>query len=186
MKTYPRYAVTAANVFTGRTTLSDGAVLVEDSRIEWVGPQSELPPSIATHALPDGTWLAPGFIDAQVNGGGDVLFTAEATTSTLLRMAAAHRTFGTTSMLPTVISTTRDTMVAALEAVRITPNESGILGIHFEGPFLSPQRPGVHDPGKLPLPQRGGFRTPHLAPRPHHARHTRARVRTAQFYRCPG
>jgi N-acetylglucosamine-6-phosphate deacetylase len=157
VKTYPRYAVTAASVFTGRTTLSDGAVLVEDSRIEWVGPQSELPPSVATHALPEGTWLAPGFIDAQVNGGGDVLFTAEATTSTLLRMAAAHRTFGTTSMLPTVISTTRETMVAALEAVRITSHESGILGIHLEGPFLSPQRPGVHNPDKLRSPSEEDF-----------------------------
>ena len=149
--------VTAAKVFTGRTILSEGAVLVEDSRIQWVGPQSELPPSVATHALSEGTWLAPGFIDAQVNGGGDALFTAEATTSTLLRMAAAHRTFGTTSMLPTVISTTRDTMVAALEAVRITPHENGILGIHFEGPFLSAQRPGVHDPGKLRSPSEGDF-----------------------------
>ena len=72
--------------------------------------------------------------------------------STLLRMAAAHRNFGTTSLLATLISDTRETMGAALEAVRLTPSESGILGIHFEGPFLSPQRPGVHDPSKFRSP----------------------------------
>ncbi len=93
-----------------------------------------------------------GFIDVQVNGGGDVLFNADPTQATLLRIAAAHRNFGTTSLLATLISDTRETMGAALEAVRVTPSESGILGIHFEGPFLSPQKPGVHDPTKFRAP----------------------------------
>ena len=116
------------------------------------GASVRVAPSIVTHALPDEAWLAPGFIDVQVNGGGDVLFNADPTQATLLRIAAAHRNFGTTSLLATLISDTRETMGAALEAVRVTPSESGILGIHFEGPFLSPQKPGVHDPTKFRAP----------------------------------
>ena len=77
MRIHPRYAVAAGTVFDGSGTLKDGAVIVEDSLIAWVGPRSELPPSIVTHALPDEAWLAPGFIDVQVNGGGDVLFNAD-------------------------------------------------------------------------------------------------------------
>ena len=152
MRIHPRYAVAADTVFNGSGTLKDGAVIVEGSSILWVGPRSELPPSIVTHALPDEAWLAPGFIDLQVNGGGDVLFNAAPTPSALLRMAAAHRRFGTTSLLATLISDAHETMGAALEAVRRTPSDSGILGIHFEGPFLSPQRPGVHDANKLRAP----------------------------------
>jgi N-acetylglucosamine-6-phosphate deacetylase len=152
VRIHPRCAVAASTVFNGSDTLKDGAVIVEDSLIVWAGPRSELPSSIVTHVLPDGAWLAPGFIDVQVNGGGDVLFNADPTQATLLRIAAAHRNFGTTSLLATLISDTLATMGAALEAVRLTPSESGILGIHLEGPFLSPHKPGVHDPTKLRAP----------------------------------
>ena len=67
-------------------------------------------------------------------------------------IVAAHRRYGTTGLLPTLISDTPQKMRIALEAVQNLPQNSGVLGIHFEGPFLSPEKPGVHDASKLRLP----------------------------------
>src|SRR3989442_13539668 len=68
-------------------------------------------------------------------------------------IAAAHRTFGTTSLLPTLISDTAEKMRAAFCAVQGTIDHApGVLGIHFEGPFLSPEKPGVHAVGAIRAP----------------------------------
>jgi N-acetylglucosamine-6-phosphate deacetylase len=100
-----------------------------------------------------GTWLAPGFIDVQVNGGGDVLFNDVPTPDGIVIIAAAHRRFGTTGLLPTLISDTREKMRRAVEAVRAAMRDCpGVLGIHFEGPFLSQERAGVHDPAMFRAP----------------------------------
>jgi N-acetylglucosamine-6-phosphate deacetylase len=152
-----RHAVIAATVFDGETALRESAVLIEGRRIVWVGPRQTLSPSIPAHVLPGDTWLVPGFIDVQVNGGDDALFNAEPNVSTLSRMAAAHRTFGTTAILPTLITDTREKMRAGLAAVRATSLDSGVLGIHFEGPFLSPEKPGVHDVGMMRAPDAEDF-----------------------------
>ena len=84
--------------------------------------------------------LAPGFIDAQVNGGGGVLLNDEPTVDGIGRIAAAHRRFGTTALLPTLISDRRDVMRRAIRAVgdAIEAGVPGVLGIHLEGPFLHP------------------------------------------------
>ncbi|HET7809326.1 MAG TPA: N-acetylglucosamine-6-phosphate deacetylase [Steroidobacteraceae bacterium] len=98
-----------------------------------------------------GRLLAPGFIDAQVNGGGGVLFNDAPSADTIAEIAAAHRRFGTTGFLPTLISDDLDTVARAIEAVReaIAGGVPGVLGIHIEGPFLNEERRGVHDASKL-------------------------------------
>ena len=65
----------------------------------------------------DGALLLPGFIDTQVNGGGGVLFNDAPTLETLRRMGAAHRQFGTTGFLPTLISDDLSVMEQAIGAV---------------------------------------------------------------------
>ena len=116
-------------------------------------PRAELPAAVPVHAAPSGAWLAPGFIDLQVNGGGDVLFNDAPTPASIARMVAAHRRFGTTSLLPTLISDTPEKMQAALRAVaESAATEPGVLGIHLEGPFLSPEKVGAHDPSMLRTP----------------------------------
>lgn len=153
MTSRPRHAVTATTVFDGAAERHDSAVVIKGSRIEWVGPRQRLTDDIPVHALPADAWLAPGFIDVQVNGGGDVLFNAEPSPAALIRIAVAHRQFGTTSLLPTLISDTHEKMQVALHAVQdVTSAEAGILGIHFEGPFLSPDKPGVHDQAMIRAP----------------------------------
>ena len=91
--------------------------------------------------------LLPGFIDVQVNGGGGLLFNDSPTVDTLRGIAAAHRQFGTTGLLPTLITDTAEVMRQALDAVdaAIEQNVPGILGIHLEGPFLAGARKGIHN-----------------------------------------
>ena len=147
-----RHAVAATTIFDGVEEHVDSAVLIEGSHVAWVGPAKLLPARVPVHTLPDGVWLAPGFIDVQVNGGGDVLFNEEPTADGIAKIAAAHRRFGSTTILPTFISDTTENMQAALDAVRRVAGNPSVAGVHLEGPFLSPQRPGVHDPDMIRSP----------------------------------
>jgi N-acetylglucosamine-6-phosphate deacetylase len=90
--------------------------------------------------------LAPGFIDIQVNGGGGVLFNDAPKVETLATIAAAHRQFGVTGFLATLISDDRAKVVAAIDAVTraVDAGVAGLLGLHLEGPWLSDPRRGVH------------------------------------------
>lgn len=100
----------------------------------------------------------PGFVDLQVNGGGGVLFNEAPTVEALRTIGAAHRQFGTTGFLPTLISDRFEVMREAIGAVRqaIAEGVPGILGIHLEGPFLNPERAGAHDAGRCcPLDEEG-------------------------------
>jgi N-acetylglucosamine-6-phosphate deacetylase len=140
-----RHAIAADYVFDGVAVHRNAAVVVEGETIAALVPRGEIPTPMPARTMPDGAWLAPGFIDIQVNGGGDVLFNDAPTADAARAIAAAHRKFGTTSLLPTLITDAPDKMKAALAAMKdIT--DRGILGIHLEGPFLSPAKPGVHAP----------------------------------------
>jgi N-acetylglucosamine-6-phosphate deacetylase len=140
------YAITAGHVFDGVTLHASAAVLVDRSRIVAVVPRSDLPAGIMIHDLPESAWLCPGFIDLQVNGGADILFNDHPTPAGIFAIAAAHRKFGTTAFLPTLISDTPAKMIAALEAVQASIDaRPSVLGIHLEGPFISPGKAGIHD-----------------------------------------
>lgn len=148
-----RHAVVADHVFDGDKVRRGHAVVVEGDRIAALVPQGELPDGCAIEALPPGAWLAPGFIDVQVNGGGDRLFNDDPSAETVAAIAAAHRRFGTTGLMPTLITDRPEKMPAALAAVRqAMESEPSVLGIHLEGPFIAPERPGVHDPAAIRLP----------------------------------
>jgi N-acetylglucosamine-6-phosphate deacetylase len=147
------HAVAADHVFDGTQVHHGHAVVIEGQRIVGVIRRRDVPKAIPVHELPEGAWLAPGFIDIQVNGGGDVLFNETPTREGIMAIAKAHRKFGTTALVPTLITDTSDKMRAALAAVQaLTYLEPSVLGIHLEGPFLSPQKPGVHDPAKIRRP----------------------------------
>ena len=95
--------------------------------------------------------LLPGFIDTQVNGGGGALFNTTPTVEAIATIGAAHRRFGTTGFLPTLISDDLSTVAAAIAAVdaAIAAGVPGVLGIHVEGPFLNEDRKGIHDASKF-------------------------------------
>jgi N-acetylglucosamine-6-phosphate deacetylase len=149
----------ATALANGRVLLDDGlrdglAVLLEGGDIMAVLRDDD--PRVRAsdvHDLQRGV-LLPGFIDAQVNGGGGVLFNNAPDVAALRAIGAAHRRFGTTGFLPTLISDDVDVMRAAIDAVReaIEQGVPGVLGIHLEGPYLAPARKGTHDAGKFRIP----------------------------------
>lgn len=117
-------------------------VRVENGLIVAVEP----PPA----TLPEGTRrtavLAPGFIDLQINGAADRLFNDTPDVETIARIAWGARQGGTAHLLPTFITEPGRLYEKALDAVEeaIAGAVPGILGVHLEGPFISPLRPGIH------------------------------------------
>jgi N-acetylglucosamine-6-phosphate deacetylase len=127
-----QHAVAADSIFDGSAVHRHAVVLIEGERIASIGPRRALPEHMTVHELPNGCWLAPGFIDVQVNGGGDLLFNDAPNSAAINRILAAHRRYGTTGLLPTLISDTPQKMRVALDAVQRLLQNSGVLGIHFE------------------------------------------------------
>jgi N-acetylglucosamine-6-phosphate deacetylase len=146
-------ALVGARIFDGDDFHDGKAVVVQGRRIAAVVPVREAADATTSVDLGGGL-LAPGFIDLQVNGGGGVQFRDDPTPQTLRRIAAAHRRFGTTGFLPTLVSSGIRRMEWALDAVNeaFQANLPGILGIHLEGPWLEPKRAGAHDPRQLREP----------------------------------
>jgi N-acetylglucosamine-6-phosphate deacetylase len=122
------------------------ALLVAGGRIQGVVDDGRLPQGARRIDL-EGGLLAPGFIDLQVNGGGGVLLNAAPEPATIARIGKAHRRYGTTGFLPTLITSDRVTMARAIDAARraIDGGMPGVLGIHLEGPHINPARKGAHD-----------------------------------------
>jgi N-acetylglucosamine-6-phosphate deacetylase len=136
--------LTDAGIESGRS------LLVRGGRIEAIVNAREIVGADQTIDL-DGQLLVPGFIDTQVNGGGGVLFNDDPCVESIAAIGKAHRRFGTTGFLPTLISDDLHVVDQAIHAVReaIARGVPGVLGIHIEGPFLSNERRGVHDASKL-------------------------------------
>lgn len=147
-------ALVNGRILTGHGLQSGFAVLVDEGRISGLALPSD--PRVRRAERHDlaGRYLLPGFIDCQVNGGGGVLFNDTPTIAGVAAIARAHRRFGVTGLLPTLISDGRDTMRKAITAANaaVAAETPGVLGIHIEGPFLAPERKGVHDVGMFRVP----------------------------------
>jgi N-acetylglucosamine-6-phosphate deacetylase len=141
----------ADGMVSGRTLLLSGA------RIEALVDPRDPRCAGAIAVDLEGQLLLPGFIDVQVNGGGGVLFNDDPGPESIRAIGAAHRIFGTTGFMPTLISDDLDTIGRAIAAVQsaLDAGMPGVLGIHIEGPILNWARRGVHSSKHLRLLDKG-------------------------------
>jgi N-acetylglucosamine-6-phosphate deacetylase len=133
------FKVTVATLYTGESVLHNKTLEVVNGEIEVIRDAS-------VDEIPLVGTLVPGWIDVQINGGGDVLFNSQPQAESLAVIGSAHQKFGTTGWLPTLITDSSSKMQQAAEAVveyRQT-EKNDVLGIHFEGPFISTGKKGVH------------------------------------------
>lgn len=123
------------------------ALLLKGHQIAGIVGQADVPAEACVIKLAGG-YLAPGFVDLQVNGGGGVMLNDVATLRT---MSEAHARIGATSILPTLITDTPVHVRGAIAAVEqaVAEGVPGILGLHLEGPHLSLERKGAHDPALI-------------------------------------
>jgi N-acetylglucosamine-6-phosphate deacetylase len=127
------------------------ALLMDRGRIEAIVPHDDPRlDSVPTHDL-GGQLLLPGFVDVQVNGGGGALFNDDPSVETIRTIARAHRRFGTTALLPTLITDDTAKIARAIDAARdaLAQRIPGVIGVHIEGPCLNEMRKGAHDAAHL-------------------------------------
>jgi N-acetylglucosamine-6-phosphate deacetylase len=137
--------LTGARLFNGAAFLDDHALVVQGARIVAIVPYSERPRHGTERDLGGGL-LAPGFIDVQVNGGGGALVNDDPSPETLLRIADAHRPYGSVGVMPTLVTDAAELTPRALEATReARRRNTAVLGVHLEGPFLDVRRKGAHE-----------------------------------------
>ncbi len=143
-------AYLGADIFDGRTRHAGHALVVEAGKVSAIVAEHELGEGLESVRL-DGGLLAPGFVDIQVNGGGGVLFNEAPDVEGIRAICAAHARFGSTALLPTVITDRPEVTFAAIAAVEAAMAQGvpGCAGIHVEGPFLSVARKGAHDPALI-------------------------------------
>ena len=139
-------AISAPRIFDGEQYHNDAALVWKDEQVESIVGIDNLPQGI-DHQHFEEALIAPGFIDIQVNGGGDVMFNNDITPQGIETICHAHRTHGTAYLLPTLISATPDNIQQALSATErgLKAKISGLLGVHLEGPWLNKEKRGAHD-----------------------------------------
>jgi N-acetylglucosamine-6-phosphate deacetylase len=145
-----KFAVIGGSLLDSQGFQTGQALVVHDGRIEAVLAETAVPTGIR-RVEAGGAMIVPGFVDLQVNGGGGVLLNNDPSVQGISRICAAHARFGTTALLPTLITDRPDirnrTVVSAQKA--LDANIPGFLGLHLEGPHLSVARKGTHDPALI-------------------------------------
>lgn len=135
-----RTTLIAEQLFDGKTLYENHPISIEDGKI------------IAFDTIKGAIenkvsgLLTAGFIDTQVNGGGGYLLNQDTNLHTLKAMTNAHAKFGTSSLLPTLITSNvkKIEQTANLISTALAQNTPGIIGVHFEGPHISEPKKGIH------------------------------------------
>ncbi|MGY0398447.1 MAG: N-acetylglucosamine-6-phosphate deacetylase [Ostreibacterium sp.] len=142
-----------AAIFNGETLLHGYSLEVTNGITTEIIADTEVPKNAEIIFLNAGI-LSPGYVETQANGGGGVLFNEHPTTEGICTMLKAHRQFGTVAMLPTFITDTPQQLNKALQAVRdgITDHVPGLIGGHFEGPFINSEKKGTHQANYIRKP----------------------------------
>ncbi|WP_394774827.1 N-acetylglucosamine-6-phosphate deacetylase [Flavobacterium sp.] len=138
-----KQAIINTTVHTGDEIIENGVIIIENGKI--LSVQKEIPNAIETIDL-KGKHISAGFIDIQINGGEKLYFSQTPTEETIQDIYDASLKYGTTQVLACLISSSHETILQGIEAVRtyMKKHDNGVIGMHLEGPFLNPLKRGAH------------------------------------------
>ena len=136
-------AVVNCTIHTGDEILTDGVIIIEKGMIKSV--QKDIPDN-CTQVNLNGNNIAAGFIDIQLNGGEQFYFTQHPTEATIHDLYESSLKYGTTHLLPCLISSSHENILKGIEAIKNYRSKynNGLLGMHLEGPFINPVKRGAH------------------------------------------
>ena len=139
-----KQALIGAQLFSGKEFFDNRALLIDGENIIDIINEHDIPKNFEIQKL-NGGILSPGFIDLQVNGGGGKLFNNSPDKESLNTIIEAHQHFGTTSIMPTVISDSLNVLKKCTTTIsEEIENNKSLLGVHIEGPFFNVKYRGVH------------------------------------------
>ncbi|WP_022942889.1 N-acetylglucosamine-6-phosphate deacetylase [Psychromonas hadalis] len=140
------FAFTHIDIFNGEEILIDQYLEIKDNCIVAIKAMQDVQQLTIAHQNAQGLLATAGFIDLQLNGCGGVLLNSDTNQKTLDIMNQTNLKFGTTQYLPTLITSSAEQMVEAIDLIAslTSPLAQGILGLHLEGPFINQQKKGAH------------------------------------------
>ena len=144
------FALTHCTLFDGEQLLERQAVVIKQDRIVAIQPETTLDADLPRHSL-NGALLSAGFIDLQLNGCGGVMFNNDISTRTLDTMHRTNLGSGTTSFLPTLITSPDQDMQQAVAVTQdyMARHRHRVLGLHLEGPYTNLERKGIHPAAQI-------------------------------------
>lgn len=139
------FALSDCQIFDGQQRRQDMALLISEGKITALLPDRQLPLSLPRYPL-GGALVSAGFIDLQLNGCGGVMFNTDISQTTLAKMQCTNLASGTTSFLPTLITSCDHDIKQAINAVSayMAEYQYQVLGLHLEGPYINVERKGIH------------------------------------------
>lgn len=143
----------------GHGIIDDALIAVDGARFAYVGPAADAPaPLRETDGETVDGMILPGLIDVHCHGGAGVSFPDLDSPGDALRAITEHRRAGTTRMLASLVTAAEDTLDAALTALSPLVTSGDLLGVHLEGPFISPERAGAQNPAHITAADAGMIR----------------------------
>jgi len=140
-----KQAYLADEIFTGTNSLSGKLLLTENNRIVGISPAGDLPSGYSLHTFPD-CMIVPAFIDLQIYGGNGKLFSHSLDTESLEATQAYCAAGGCSHFMITMATNSMENFFKGIETVRtyFASGKKGLLGLHLEGPWISPAKKGAH------------------------------------------
>ena len=159
---YNEFCLVNGRVITPHGTIAPGSIYVRGEYIQQVFATGE---ADIPHSVPKidvgGAWIMPGFIDMHLHGGGGGDF-MDATKESLAAIARSHARGGTTTIIPTTLTSSDEDLRAALDAFASARDSvtcgARLWGVHLEGPYFSYEQRGAQDPRYLKNPDPAEYR----------------------------